>query len=34
MDNNMVSKIWIGMSATNIYLIQFKVQSHLQKRGL
>ena len=34
MDNNMVSKIWVGMSATNIHLLQFKIQSHLQKRGL
>ena len=34
MDNNMVSKIWVGMSTTNINLLQFKIQSHLQKRGL
>ena len=33
MDNNMVSKIWVGMSTTNIHLqvvLQFKIQSHLQ----
>ena len=26
MDNNMVSKIWIGMSTTNFDLLQFKIQ--------
>ena len=31
MDNNMVSKIWVGMSTINIHLLQFKIQSHLQK---
>ena len=30
MDNNMVSKIWVGMSSTNIHLLKFKIQSHLQ----
>ena len=34
MDNNVASKIWVGMSTTNIHLLQFKIQSHLQKRGL
>ena len=34
MDKNMVSKIRIGMSSTNIHLFQFKIQSHLQKRWL
>ena len=34
MDNNMVSKIWVGISTTNIYLLQLKIQSHLQKRVL
>ena len=34
MDNNKVSKIWVRMSSTNIHLLQFKIQSHLQKRGL
>ena len=33
MNNNMVSKILVGMS-TNIHLLKFKIQSHLQKRGL
>ena len=28
---NMMSKIWIRMSTTNIYSLQFKIQSHLQK---
>ena len=28
MDNNMVSKIWVGMPTTNIHLLQFKIQSH------
>ena len=27
MDTNMVSKIWAGMSTTNIHLLQFKIQS-------
>ena len=31
MDNIMVSKIWVGMSTTNIHLLQFKIQSHLEK---
>ena len=30
MDNNILSKIWVGMSTTNIHLLQFKIQSHLQ----
>ena len=34
MDKNMVKKIWVGMSTTDIYLFQFKMQCHLQKRGL
>ena len=34
MDSNMVSKIWGGMATANIHLLQFKIQSHLQKRGL
>ena len=29
-----VSKIWVRMSTTDIHLLQFKIQSHLQKRGL
>ena len=33
-DNNMVRKIWFGMSITNIHLLQFKIKGHLQKRGL
>ena len=33
MDNSMVSKIWVGMSATNIHLFLFQIQSHSQKRG-
>ena len=28
----MVSKIWDGMSTTNIHLLQFKLQSHMQKQ--
>ena len=31
MDNNMVNKIRVGMFTTNIHLLQFKIQSHLQK---
>ena len=31
MDKHMVSKIWVGMSTTNIHLLHFKIQSHLQK---
>ena len=31
MDNNMVGKIWVEMSTTNIHLLQFKIQNHLQK---
>ena len=31
---NMVSKIWVGMSTTDIHIRRFKIQSHLQKRGL
>ena len=27
----MVSKIWVGMSFNNIDLLQFEIQSHLQK---
>ena len=36
MDNNMVSKIWVNFNVyyTNIHLPQFKIQSHLQKRGI
>ena len=30
----MVSKIWVGMSATNIHLLQFQIQIHLEKHGL
>ena len=30
----MVSEIWVGMSANNIHLLQFKIQGYLQKRGL
>ena len=30
-DTNMVSKIWVGMSTTNIHLLQSKIQSHLRK---
>ena len=30
----MVVKIWIEMSTTNIQLLQFKIQSHLQKHEL
>ena len=26
-----MSKIWIGLSTTNIHLLQFEIQSHLQK---
>ena len=33
-NNNMVSKIWVGMSTTTIHWLQFKIQSHLQKRRL
>ena len=33
MDNNMVSKIGVGMTTINIHLLQFKILSHLQKRG-
>ena len=33
MDNNVVSKIWVGMSTTNIHLLQFKIQSHLKKKN-
>ena len=29
----MVSKIWVGMSINYINLLQFKIQSHLQKSG-
>ena len=34
MDINMMIKVCVEMSATNIDLLQFKIQSHLQKRGL
>ena len=34
MDYNIVSKTWVGMSATNIHLLQFKIQSYLQKQTL
>ena len=27
----MVSKVWVGMSTTNVHLLQFKIQSHFQK---
>ena len=30
----MVSKIWAEMFTTDIHLLQFQIQSHLQKRGL
>ena len=33
MDNN-GEQILAGMSAINIHLLQFKIQSHLQKQGL
>ena len=33
MDNNMVSKILVGMSTTKVHLLQFKIQSRLQKIG-
>ena len=32
--NNTVSKIWVGMSTTIVHLLEFKFQSHLQKRRL
>ena len=32
MDNNMVSKIWVGMSTTDLYWLQFKIQGHLQTK--
>ena len=31
MDNNMVSKIWVWMFTTDIHILQFKIQSQLQK---
>ena len=34
MDNNMMSKIWVGMASTYIHSLQFKIQSNLHKRGL
>ena len=34
MDNNMINKIWAGMVTTNIHLLQFKIQSNLEKRGV
>ena len=34
MSNNMVSKIWGRISASYIHLLQFKIQSHLQKHLL
>ena len=30
LDNNMVSKILMGMSSTNIHLLQYKIQSHFE----
>ena len=30
MDNNMMRKIWVGMSTTNIHSFQFKIKSYLQ----
>ena len=32
--NNMVSKIWVIISTTNVHLLQFKIESNLQKRRL
>ena len=32
MDNNMVSKSWVGITTTYIHLFHFKSQSRLQKR--
>ena len=34
MDINMMSKLWVGMSTTNIHLLLFQIQSYLQKRAL
>ena len=34
MENYTVSKNWVGMPTTDIQLLQFKIQSYLQKRGL
>ena len=34
MDNNMVSKIYVEKSITNIHLLQFKIQRYMQKREL
>ena len=33
-DPIMVSKIWVKLSTNDKYLLQFKIQGHLQKRGL
>ena len=33
MDNNMVSKILVGMSTADNHLLQFKIQSHLHTQG-
>ena len=33
MNNNIVSKIWVGMASINIHLLQFEIQSHLQKNA-
>ena len=30
----MVSKVWVGISVNNIYLLQFKIQGYLQKQSL
>ena len=34
MDDNMVSKIWVGMFTNNIHLLTFKIQSHMQRQRL
>ena len=34
MNNNLMSKIQVQMSTTDIHLFQFKIQSHLLKHGL
>ena len=35
MDNNIVSKTWVEMSATsNTNLLQFRIQSHFQKTDI
>ena len=34
MNNNMVSKIWVGMSTTNIHSLQSRIQKHWQTADL